>query len=427
MLHKSLAAVVLGAAAVITAQNAGPGSSSGSSSMLYVSSYSGKITALALDKGAAKAGGGGGGGGASFLALDAKRNILFSCDEGFQSAEGNGTLFALQVEQNGSLRELGKQKTQAGPVFMGFFGANNDTMAIPHFGGKAVSVWNVADPSKMAEVQRENFELEKPGPKPAQTEAKPHQAAVDPTRKFVVAPDLGADMLRLFAIAPSAGDNNSNGQTGAAPQAQGGGGNQLLKPLQPVPVKPGSGPRHAAFAVAGPKTYMYVVTELSSEIMGFDVAYSGAGGMELKPLFTMKVHGKNESNTPEFAAASEIAVSPDNQFLLVASRNESTLRVPNFDGAAANSNAADVVSDSLSNYRIDPATGSLGEVQIRVPSGGRFPRQFSMSGDGALVAVANQLDGRVVVMERNPQTGMLGGFVGQALLDGNVTSVVFRE
>lgn len=97
--------------------------------------------------------------------------------------------------------------------------------------------------------------------------------------------------------------------------------------------------------------------------------------------------------------------------------------MPSFDGDGA----ADVVSDSLSNFRIDPATGALGEVQVRVPSGGRFPRHLSISADGALVAVANQLDGRVVVVERDAQSGVLGGFVAQALLDGNVTSVIFRE
>lgn len=131
MLHKSLAAAALGVAAA-------------GSSTLYVSSFSGKVTALALDGGAGAGGRGGAvptlktvsqtelGGAQSFLALDAGRNVLFGCDEGFRSADGNGTLFALRVERDGSLRELGRQKTQAGPVFMELFGAGKDTMVIPH-------------------------------------------------------------------------------------------------------------------------------------------------------------------------------------------------------------------------------------------------------------------------------------------------------
>ncbi|KJZ72258.1 hypothetical protein HIM_08299 [Hirsutella minnesotensis 3608] len=390
---------------------------------LYVSSWSGKVTTLGHCGPKSAAGGDGAipvlktlsettlGGVQSFLRMNANNSILYSVDEGWQSQSGNGTLHALQVKPDGSLQPLGKQETAPGPVFMEFIDGQTN-MAIPHFGGRAVSVLNVADPANMTQVQKETFELKQPGPKPQQNEAKPHQTLVDPTGKFLVAPDLGADLIRIFALGAPTGNSSSpqNNQE------------KLLRPLEPAKVDAGSGPRHAAFAVADNKTYLYVVTELSSELMGFRVLYD-AGSMNLLQIFKMKVHGKDASKTPEFAAASEVAISPDNQFLLVASRNESSLRIPNFDPK----NTTELVSDPISNYKIDTATGELEELQIKVPSGGFFPRHFSMNKDGSRVAVANQQDSRIVIIERDPKSGMLGKFLGHATLEGPVTSVIFSE
>lgn len=50
-----------------------------------------------------------------------------------------------------------------------------------------------------------------------------------------------------------------------------------------------------------------------------------------------------------------------------------------------------------------------------------------MNKDGSRVAVANQQDNRVVIIERDPKSGMLGKFMAHATLDGPVTSVVFSD
>jgi hypothetical protein len=44
-----------------------------------------------------------------------------------------------------------------------------------------------------------------------------------------------------------------------------------------------------------------------------------------------------------------------------------------------------------------------------------------------LVAVALQRDGRIVIIERDVKTGMLGDFIAYAQLEGEVTAVVFYE
>ena len=61
------------------------------------------------------------------------------------------------------------------------------------------------------------------------------------------------------------------------------------------------------------------------------------------------------------------------------------------------------------------------------PAGGSFPRQFSVSKAGDLVAVGLQMDGRVVVIERNVANGMFGDFVASVDVAGQVTSVIWDE
>ena len=115
-------------------------------------------------------------------------------------------------------------------------------------------------------------------------------------------------------------------------------------------------------------------------------------------------------------------MQPDREYLLISSRNENTHEIPNFNSG----NTTDIISDSLVSFRIDGETGQLA-LQQDVPCGGRFPRHFAINKAGTLVAVALQHDSRVVILERDVKTGMLGDFVAYAELEGEVTAVIFYE
>lgn len=106
----------------------------------------------------------------------------------------------------------------------------------------------------------------------------------------------------------------------------------------------------------------------------------------------------------------------------MSSRNESTLSIPEFDSK----NGTEVISDPLINFSIDAKTGSLTEIQ-QVPCGGRFPRQFSINRAGTLLAVGQQSDARIVLINRDPDTGKLGSFAAYANVPGQITSVVFDQ
>ncbi|KAG8425192.1 hypothetical protein J3458_001922 [Metarhizium acridum] len=242
--------------------------------------------------------------------------------------------------------------------------------------------------------------MDKPGPvADRQNAPHPHQTLLDPTRNYILVPDLGADKVYVYAVTANS---------------------LKVTALPPIVVKAGSGPRHVAFAVRDGKTFMYLVTELANTIIGYEVTYP-AGGIKFKKLFNIDSHGAGKPVSKTVSAA-EILVSPDAKFLIVSSRGDNTFSIPNFDPE----NSANITSDPLINFLINGKTGSLSLIQ-EAPCGGRYPRQFSTNKAGTLVAVGQQKDARVVLIQRDPESGKLGDFVGYADVAGEITSVIFNE
>ncbi|KID71044.1 3-carboxymuconate cyclase, partial [Metarhizium hybridum] len=358
--------------------------------VLYVSSYSGKVTTLDLNSaispsyrasdnvpvlkaisstdGCAVS--------PSCLTLDHAHSTLFCIDEALPSDKGS--LSSFKTNSNGSLTALNKAVTLGGP------------------GAGALTAWNVSNPSNLTLVQSELYHMDKPGPiADRQTAPHPHQALLDPTGKFILVPDLGADKIYVYAVADDS---------------------LRLTALPPIVVKAGSGPRHVAFAFRDGKTFMYLVTELANTIIGYEVTYPD-GGIEFNELFNIDSHGAGKPVSGAVYAA-EILVS----FLIVSSRGDNTFSIPSFD----RKNSTNITSDPLINFSVDGETGSLTLIE-EAPCGGRYPRQFSMNKAGTLVAVGQQKDARVVLIKRDPESGKLGDFVGYADVAGEITSVIFNE
>ena len=96
--------------------------------------------------------------------------------------------------------------------------------------------------------------------------------------------------------------------------------------------------------------------------------------------------------------------------------------ITNFDPK----NTTELVSDSITTFSVDHATGNLTLVQL-FPSGGQIPRQFSINKAGTLLGVGQQGSGRAVFINRDVASGKLMGFAGAVDIAGQVTSVVFDE
>ncbi|CRK16853.1 hypothetical protein BN1723_017493, partial [Verticillium longisporum] len=273
--------------------------------------------------------------------------------------------------------------------------------------GSSLTTINVTTLSSLTLLNTTTFTLPSPGPVPSRQEAPhPHQVAIDPTGRFLLVPDLGADLVRVYLIDPST---------------------LTLHSIEPLVTAPGSGPRHVVFFESPTgATYLYLVTELANTITSYAVSYFGNDEIRFDRVFQCPTHGAGNT-VPEGAAAAEIAISPDNRFFTVSSRNERSFIIPSPDAEGSDATGAgDIESDSLITYLISPETGELVFLQ-KFPAGGLIPRHFSMNGNGSLIAVAVQQDGRVVILRRSVETGQLKEIIASIKLEGEVTAVIFAD
>ena len=223
------------------------------------------------------------------------------------------------------------------------------------------------------------YTLSTPGPVAArQGSPHPHQALFDPTWKYVVVPDLGADLVRTYS---AASDSLS------------------LTELNAYDSLPGAGPRHGVFSLSG--KYYYLMNELSNVIEVFEVSYTPV--ITLTRVDSISVY---PAGTPAIvnATSAEIAISHDGKYLYSSNRLDGTF--PDARVAPPPSTET-VLSDSISVFSIKK-DGKLVFLE-QSPVGGQMPRHFSIDPqqDGMYVAVATQLTGRIAIYKRDKHSGKL--------------------
>ncbi|MGA2396896.1 MAG: lactonase family protein [Steroidobacteraceae bacterium] len=183
-----------------------------------------------------------------------------------------------------------------------------------------------------------------------------HMVAPDPTGQFVIANDAGLDLTLIWRF-----------------DAQGG---RLLPADAPVLIgPPGSAPRHFVFHPNG--KFFYNLYEHDARVVVYD--YDGARG-------AMRLKQSVSTLPPHFAGsnlASEILISPDGRFLYVGNRLHSAIAIfaiaadgqlrSNYETwthadsprSVAMDPSGEIVfscnqrSDSITSFRVNPASGAL--------------------------------------------------------------------
>ncbi|KAK1969471.1 putative isomerase YbhE [Colletotrichum sublineola] len=383
-------------------------SSPAAATLLYASSYSGAITTLNFTLCANHAtqstlqpisSSGGCAPSPSWLTLDPVNSRLYCTDEGLTT--NVGTVSSFTTGPDGVLQQLAKTETISGPVSAVVYGDRGQGLAVAQYGGSSVSWFNISSPAALTAVKSETFNMSAPGPNPSRQDAPhPHEVFLDPKGQFILVPDLGADLVRVFAV------DGAN-----------------LVAVDSLTVAPGSGPRHVEFLVTPEgKTYLYLVSELSSTITAYDVTYRENKTLGFTEVYSGSTYGEG-ATAPAGASGAEIWISPDGKFLTVSSRNDSAFTISNPD---AGSGGVQIPSDSLNSFSINEQTGALTLLQT-FPAGGRTPRQFSVNKAGDLVAVGLQSDSRVVMISRDATSGKLVDIIASSKVEGEVTAVIFGE
>jgi 6-phosphogluconolactonase (cycloisomerase 2 family) len=273
-------------------------------------------------------------------------NVLYCVDEGFQTP--NASINTLKISADGSLKSVAKIDTIQGPVSTQFYNKNK-ALALAHYGGSAISTYTLsADKTTFTKLQ--NFTFVAKGPRPEQEASHVHEAIIDPTGEYLLFPDLGADVVRVYCADPKT---------------------SLLTVQESLKSPTASGPRHAAFWTSKGNTYLYVIHELSNVIIAYKVTYLKAGGLGFTKISEYSTYGNQPK--PDGTRAAEISVSPDSRFIVASNRNATVFQIANPDPK----NSTKIGSDSIATFA-PKKDGTLDFVQL-APSGGSFPRHFKFN------------------------------------------------
>jgi 6-phosphogluconolactonase (cycloisomerase 2 family) len=323
----------------------------------------------------------------------ASKDQLYCVDEAWPSP--NGDFYSIKANADGTLESLTKAPTHGGPVSIVLYGSGG--AAVADYAGGGINAFDIRNPSSIVALNGPTFPAPtEAGVTEAQKQARPHQAVLDPTGKFVVFPDLGSDLIRVFKTDDSLALTEKPSHT----------------------LTRGTGPRHATFLKGTDKTYLYVINEIANTLKVFTVTYNADESLGFTEIYSQSTHGVGQS-VPAGTAAAEITFSPDNKFLTLSSRLENTQEFTLANGTT-------IKSDPLITYSIDAATGQPTHVQT-IAAGGYNPRHFSFNKAGTLVASALQAEGRIVVFERDVASGKIGKAIAEANIEGLPNFVTFRE
>ncbi|SAL85896.1 3-carboxymuconate cyclase-like protein [Caballeronia arvi] len=299
--------------------------------------------------------------------------VLYAVDDESNKA-GSVTAFGVNRE-TGELSRLGAVATHGVGTTHLSFDAPSETILAANYNSGSVSSVRVRD-GKLDALSSTVSERGS-GPGKRQTSAHAHDAVVDPSGRYVLVPDLGADRVFVYrfdrATRTLSKDDSNPSRDFVAPF--------------------GSGPRHIVFGVDG--RFAYLVTELSADVMVFRWDAS-QGRLTVRQSLSLSAAGMAGAKS-----GAEIATSADGRFVYVADRGKNAIVV----------------------YRVDAASGMLSEIQ-RAPSDGVKPWSFCIDPSGRWLVVANQESGTVSVLAISPASGLLKN-TGHAANVPSATSIAF--
>lgn len=336
----------------------------------------------------------------SWLTVDTNRGLMFCLNEGLATV--NGSVASFTIGADATLNFVRNDTTINGPVHGLIYGnpAGQRGLVATHYVGSAVTTYKLLGGGALERNQ--DFTFTGNGPEEQQNAPHPHEAILDPTGKYILVPDLGLDVVHVYAW-----DRET----------------LALTELESLKVTPGTGPRHAVFwtpsgtACDTCTTYMFLVGELSADLTGFEVKYE-EGGKGL--TFNNVSHALTQPNLPSNAPA-EVEITPDGRFILVSNRD-----VPPTDSPTP---LIDSKNSSLASFFLHEG-GQLGPLQLTTSDliGHGYPRHFSLNKYGNLVAVGLQYTNQAIILSRNTSSGEINPEpVAKLGVTGNVTNVVWDE
>ncbi len=290
----------------------------------------------------------------SFLAITPDHRALYAVSEPSQSVHA----YAIDAA-NGNLTKLNDLPSSgAAPCDVSVDATGRTAVIANYNGGNTVSYRLADDGSLVAQASLDQHTHASGAHASRQKAPHAHGVTFSPDNRFLFSPDLGSD--RVFIYAHDAATS-------------------IITPHAAQPwldIAPGSGPRHAQFSPDGKQ--LYVINELTNTITVSD--YNAAAGT----LTTTQTISTLPADFTGNSSTAEVAVAADGRTVYGSNRGH----------------------DSIAVYTRNPANGTLTLRQI-VPCGGKHPRHFTLTPDGGWLLCANMQSDDITTFRVDPATGEL--------------------
>lgn len=286
--------------------------------------------------------------------------ILYAVTEEGNDGSKNGSIIAFHIDpKSGALTKLNAVDAGGGGTTYLAIDPRSMTLIAANYAGGSVATFPILKDGSLGAVVSV-VAAKGSGPHRRQMTAHAHSVSVDPSGRFVLAADLGADRLFVYPF-----DGKAHAILPDAPGKE-----------RHFIAQPGSGPRHFAFHPRG--RFLYLINELTTQVQVFGWDAPAGRLSLLQTLSTNSPDHKGDSS------ASEILVSADGRFVYAGNRGENSLLV----------------------YAVDPRNGTLSPVQ-RIGSGGDVPWGFAFDPSGRWLLVANEKSDRINIFAIDRRTGHL--------------------
>jgi len=295
----------------------------------------------------------------SFLAIHPNGRTLYAVNE-LEQYQGRptGAVSAFAIERaSGVLTRLNEQPSQGGAPCYVSVDRSGRAALVANYAGGSVALLPIETNGALAPAAQVVQHTGK-GPN-AERQAAPHAHCIipDPSNRFALAADLGADRVFVYRL-----------DLGGKSLRKVEGGEAVMRP--------GAGPRHMVFHPTLP--LVFVANELDSTVatLRFDAERGTLSPLDTRSTVPAAWTGTNYP--------ADIHVAASGRTVYVSNRGHNSIAV----------------------FSVAESTGGLALAQV-VSTEGEWPRNFSLDPSGRWLLVANQRSDAVVVFGRDPENGRL--------------------
>ena len=294
----------------------------------------------------------------SFLTLHPNGRVLYAVNEVDKyngKASGAVSAFAI-ASDTGALTRRNEQPSEGGGPCYVSVDRSGRVVLVANYDGGSVALLPIEADGSLAPASQVVKHTGKGPNADRQEAAHAHCIVADPTNRFALSADLGADRVFVYRL---------DLEARSLRHVEGG----------DAVMRPGAGPRHIALHPTLP--LVFVANELDSTVatLRFDADRGALSPLDVHSTLPAKWTGTNYP--------ADIHIAPSGRTLYVSNRGHNSLAVFS-------------VSSS----------GALALEQV-VSTDGDWPRNFTLDPTGKWVLVANQKSGSVVVFSRDHERGRL--------------------